>query len=99
MTKIFICNKSRINHHDACIVGNNFGDCYDRATYPIAALLLWSFGVPQPAINVLLETMETIRFFYEKDSVNRRHLMAGPMKSALPVMVRGMLLQVQVSRP
>ena len=46
-------------------MGNNFGDCYDRATYPIAALLLWSFGVPQPAINVLLETMEMMRFFLQ----------------------------------
>jgi hypothetical protein len=63
MTKIFICNKSRIHHHDACIAGNDFGDCYNSAAHPIAALLLCSFGVPQPAINVLLETMETMRLF------------------------------------
>jgi hypothetical protein len=63
MTKIFICNKSRIHHHDACTAGNNFGDCYDRAAHPIAAISLQSFGVPQPAINVLLETMETMRFY------------------------------------
>ena len=65
MTKIFICNKSRIHHHDACIAGNNFRDCYcyDRAAHPIATILLQSFGVPQPAINVLLETMETMRFY------------------------------------
>jgi hypothetical protein len=65
MTKIFICNKSRIHHHDYCIAGKNFGDCYNWAAHPIAALLLWSFGVPQPAINVLLETMETMRFFLQ----------------------------------
>jgi hypothetical protein len=63
MTKIFICDESRIHHHDDCIAGNYFGDCYDRATHPIAALLLWSFGVLQPAINVLLKTMETMCFF------------------------------------
>jgi hypothetical protein len=63
MTKIFICDESRIHHHDACIVGNDFGDCYDCAAHPIAALLLCSFGVPQPAINLLLETMETMRLF------------------------------------
>jgi hypothetical protein len=40
MTKIFICNKSRIHHHAACIVGNDFGDCYDWATQPIAAISL-----------------------------------------------------------
>jgi hypothetical protein len=65
MTKIFICNKSRIHQHDACIAGNDFGDCYDQAAHPIAALLLWSFGVPQPAINVLLETLETMRVFLQ----------------------------------
>jgi hypothetical protein len=63
MTKIFICDESSIHHHDGCIAGNDFGDCYDRAAHPIAALSLRSFGVPQPAINVLLETMETMRFF------------------------------------
>ncbi len=63
MTKIFICNESRFNHHDACIAGNDFGDCYDRTAHPIAAISLWSLGVPQPVINALLETMETMRFY------------------------------------
>jgi hypothetical protein len=63
MTKIFVCDKSRIHHHDACISGNDFGDCHDRAAHPIAAVSLLSFGVPQPAINVLLKTMETMRFY------------------------------------
>jgi hypothetical protein len=65
MTKIFIFDESRIHHHDACIAGNDFGDCYNWAAHPIAALLLWSFGVPQPAIIVLLETMETMCFFLQ----------------------------------
>ncbi len=65
MTKIFICNKSRIHHHDTCIAGNDFRDCDDWAAHLIAALSLWSFGVPQPAINVLLKTMETMRFFLQ----------------------------------
>ena len=79
MTKIFICNESRIHHHDACIAGNDFGDCYDWAAHPIAALLLWSFGVPQPAINILLKTMETTHFFLltgfgeSKTSYGRSH--------------------------
>jgi hypothetical protein len=63
MTKVFICDESRIHHHNACIAGNDFGNCYDRAALPIAAILLRCFGVPQPAINVLLETMKTMQFF------------------------------------
>ncbi len=62
-TNIFISDEFRIHHHKACIAGNNFGDCYDRAAHPIAAVSLQCFGVPQPAINVLLTTMETMRFF------------------------------------
>ena len=80
-------------------MGNDFGDCYGQAAHPIAALLLWSFGVPQPAINILLETMETMWLFYEQYLVNQRHPMAGPMKNDSPVMVRGMLLQVRVLQP
>ncbi len=63
MTKIFSCNESRIHYHDPCIAGNNFCDCYDRAAHLIAAILLQCFGIPQPAINALLNTMETMRFF------------------------------------
>jgi hypothetical protein len=63
MTKMFICNESRIHHHNACLVGNNFSNCYDRVAHPMAAISLQCFGIPQPAINLLLETMETMRFF------------------------------------
>jgi hypothetical protein len=63
MTIFFICNKSRIHHHDACIAGNDFGDCYDQASHPIAAISLQNYRVPQPAINVLIKTMETMRFY------------------------------------
>jgi hypothetical protein len=40
MTKIFICNESRIHHHYACIAGKDFGDCYDQAAHQIAAVSL-----------------------------------------------------------
>jgi hypothetical protein len=38
MTKIFICNESRIHHHDACIAGNDFGDCFDCAAHCFVVL-------------------------------------------------------------
>ena len=63
MTKIMICDESRIHHHSAGIVGNDFADCYDRIAHPVAAVSLRLLGVPQPAINILLESMETMRFF------------------------------------
>jgi hypothetical protein len=63
VTKIFICNESRLHQHDACIAGNDFRDCYIWAAHPIAAISLQSLGVHQPAMNVLLETMKTTRFY------------------------------------
>ncbi len=66
-----------------CIAGNNFGNCYNQATHPIAALLLRSFGVPQPAINVLLETMETMGFFLQTDFGESKTLYGGSHKERL----------------
>jgi hypothetical protein len=99
MTKIFICDKSRVHHHDACIAGNDFRDCYDQAAHRIAAISLQSSGVPQPAINVLLETMETMRFFLRTGFGKSRHHMVAVMKNGLQDMVKVMRLQVQGSQP
>jgi hypothetical protein len=63
MTKIFVCVESRIHHHDAVFEGCDFADCYDRIAHNVAGISLRAWGVPQPAINILLETMETMRFF------------------------------------
>ena len=63
MTKIFICDESRIHHHDAVFEGCDFADCYDRIAHNVAGISLRAWGVPQPAINILLETMEMMRFF------------------------------------
>ncbi len=63
MTKIFICDESRIHHHDAVFEGCDFADCYDRIPYNVAGVSLRAWGVPQLAINILLKFMETMRFF------------------------------------
>jgi len=63
MTKIMFCDESRIHHHPTCIGGNDFADCYDRIAHPPASIALQSFGVPQPAIRVLLIAIQTMQFF------------------------------------
>ena len=63
MTKIMFCDESRTHHHPTCIGGNDFADCYDRMAHPPASLALQSFGLPRPAIRVLLIAMQTMRFF------------------------------------
>jgi hypothetical protein len=63
MTKIMLCDESQNHHHPMCTGGNDFGDCYDRVAHPPASIALQSWGVPCPAIKVLLLTMQTIHFF------------------------------------
>jgi hypothetical protein len=63
MTKIFICDEARIHHHNAVFDRCDFADCYDRIAHSIAGISLRAWGVPQPAINIQLETMEPMRFF------------------------------------
>ncbi len=79
MTKIFICAESRIHHHSTIVIRNDFLDCYDRIAHNVAAVSLRAFGIPQPAINILLKTMETMSFFLwtgfveSKDSYGSTH--------------------------
>ncbi len=40
MTKIFICNESRIHHHDMVLEGCNFAECYDRIAHNVAGVSL-----------------------------------------------------------
>jgi hypothetical protein len=57
------CDKSRTHHHPLCIGGNDFGDCYDQVAHPPASIALQSWGIPLPAIRVLLLAMQTMKFF------------------------------------
>ncbi len=63
MTKIFICDESQIHHHDMVLEGCNFAECYDRIAHNVAGMSLQAWVFPQPAINILLETMEMMGFF------------------------------------
>ncbi len=89
---------SRIHHHNICLAGNNFSDCYDRAAHPMAAISLQCFGIPQPAIYLLLETMETMRFFLHTGFGESKTLMEGPMNSNFLDTDKEMQLQVLVSQ-
>ncbi len=63
MTKVMMCNKSRIHHHPMCIGGNNLGNCCIRIAHPPASVALQSCGIPQESIRLILMAMQTMRFF------------------------------------
>ena len=62
LTKQFFCDSSRVLHHPAGLGECDFGDCYDRAAHPWTSIALQSWGIPKPAIQVLLSTMQTMQY-------------------------------------
>jgi hypothetical protein len=40
MTKIFICDESRIHHHDMVLEGCDFSECYDIISHNVAGVSL-----------------------------------------------------------
>ncbi len=83
MTKIFICDELRIHHHSASVIENDFLDCYDRIADNVAAVSLRAFGVPQPAINILLKIMEIMRFFLRTGFGESKDLYGGTHEECL----------------
>ena len=81
MTKIMLCDESRTHHHPACIGGNDFADCYDRIAHPPASIALQSFGVPKPAIRVLLIAMQTMQFFLRTGFGESKRSYGGSIES------------------
>ena len=62
LTKQFFCDSSRVLHHPAGLGECEFGDCYDQAAHPPTSIALQSWGIPKPAIRVLLNTMQTMQY-------------------------------------
>jgi hypothetical protein len=60
-----------------------FSDCYDRIAHNVAAVSFRAFGVPQPAINILLETMEIMRFFLRTGFGESKDLYGGTHEERL----------------
>ncbi len=62
LMKQFFCDSLRVLHHPTGLGECNFGDCYDRAAHPPTSIALQSWGIPKPAIRVLLNTMQTMQY-------------------------------------
>ena len=62
LTKQFFCGSLRVLHHPTGLGECDFGDCYDCAAHPPTSIALQSWGIPKPAIRVLLNTMQTMQY-------------------------------------
>jgi hypothetical protein len=58
MTKVFICDLSRIRRHPAAVTAAGLGDCYNRMVYPPTSIATQSWGVPKSAIKVVLIALQ-----------------------------------------
>ena len=54
MTKVFLCDLSRIMRHPAAIIEADLGECYNRMTHPTTSIAMQSWGVPKSAVKVVL---------------------------------------------
>ena len=63
LTICFVPDVSKVMHHPASITMNDFGDCYDRAAHTIQSIALRAHGIPKPAVNMMLLSLETMIFF------------------------------------
>ena len=62
MTKRMFTDNSRMLHHPAGVGGSDWGDCYDRAAHPAAALAFRSWGISQAGCRVLLMALRTMHY-------------------------------------
>jgi hypothetical protein len=62
LTKQFFCDSSRSLHHLTGLGECDFGDCYNRAAHPPTSIALQSWGIPQPAICILLSSMRKMQY-------------------------------------
>ncbi len=49
-------------HYSAGLAECDFGDCYNRAAHPPTGIALQCWGIPKPAIQVLLNTVQTMQY-------------------------------------
>ena len=62
LCKIFSADVSKVLHHPAAIGGCDLGDCYDRGAHPPTSIGLRAWGIPKPAIAVMLTAFQTMKF-------------------------------------
>jgi hypothetical protein len=62
LTKQLFCDSSRSLHHPVGLGECDFCDCYDRGAHPPTSIALQSWGIPQPAIRVLLSSMRIMHY-------------------------------------
>ena len=62
MSKTFLGNISKVQHHPAAIEGTDLSDCYDRGAHPPKSLGMQAIGVPVNAIKVLLQSLQMMQF-------------------------------------
>ena len=78
MTNTFCADVSKVLHHPASIEGCNLGVCYDRTAHPITSLGMEAWGIPIPAIKVLLNTQRIMKFCLQTGFGESKEMFGGP---------------------
>ena len=62
MSKTFVADVSKVQHHPCSIGGCDLGDCYDRGAHPPTSIGMQAWRIPINAIKVLLRSLQLMQF-------------------------------------
>ncbi len=66
-------------------------DCYDCIAHPMASMVFQSFGIPTPAIDSMLTTIQNMKFFLRTGYEDSANYAGGESNDAEdPVKTQGM---------
>ena len=65
--------------------------CYDRIAHPMASMIFQSFGVPTPAIESMLTTIQNMKLFLRTGYGDSANYAGGESKDVIdPIKTQGM---------
>ena len=77
MTKVFLCDLSRIMRHPAAITAADLGECYNRMSHPTTSIAMQSWGVPKSEVKVALTALQLMQFCLRTGSGESPEFLGG----------------------
>ncbi len=91
LSKVLFYNIVRQLQRPAGLALVDTDNCYDRIAHPMASMVFQSFGVPAPAIESMLTTIQNMKFFLHTSYGDSANYAGGESKDAKdPVKTQGM---------
>jgi hypothetical protein len=91
LSKVLFYDIVRQLQRPAGLASVDADNCYDRIALPMASMVFQSFGVPTPAIESMLTTIQNMKFFLRTGYGDSANYAGGESKDVIgPVKTQGM---------